>query len=86
MPANIKQTRLGADLDMTGYKLIGEKLKEQVLDDVKASQILAGLHLPDKMFITKDQFDSLVDDLIETEGTNDRLYHTGYNVMEVHVV
>lgn len=86
MPHNVKQTSLGADLDMTSYALIGEKLKEQIIKDVKATQLFSGRHLPDKLFITKDQFVSLEDDIEQQNNTEFRVYYTPYNAMEVYVV
>ncbi len=86
MPKNVVQTRLGADLDMTAYKLSKDKLKAQIIDDVKATQIFAGRHLPDKLIITKPQFTLLEDDTVRMEETKERLYVTPYNVMEVKVV
>lgn len=86
MPANIKQTHMGADMDMTHYKLKGEALKEQILKDVKSSQVLYGMHLPDKMFITEDQFKSIEDDTERMDETEERMYITPMNVMEVKVM
>jgi hypothetical protein len=86
MPSNVKQTLLGADMDMTHYKLSKEKLQDQILADVKSTQILLGRHLPDKMYITKDQFLMLEDDMQRLQDTEDRIYVTPYNAMEVKIV
>lgn len=86
MPANITQTSMGADLDMTGFDLTGENLKDQILKDVKASQTFFGVHLPDKLIIRKDQFESIEHDTLRMEDTKDRLYRTPMNIMEVKVV
>jgi hypothetical protein len=86
MPKTVRQTLQGADLDITGYKLKRERLVEQILEDVKATQMFVGRHLPDKLFMTKDQFELLEDDMELMENTVDRIYITPMNVMEVHVV
>lgn len=74
MPANITQTTVGADLDLTGYDLPREQLKAQILKDIKASQTFYGIHLPDKMFLRKDQFKLLEHDTTRMEDTKDRIY------------
>jgi hypothetical protein len=86
VPKNIVQTLRGANLDATVHKKVGDKLKEQILEDVKGSQIFVGRHLPDKLFITKAQFDSIEEDLQRMQETEDRIYVTSFNVMEVYVV
>lgn len=87
MSASVKQTRHGADMDMTIYKLTGEKLKEQIIKDVKGTQVLVGLHLPDKMLLTKAQFQSLEHDTQRLDDTQHRIYIIpGLCVMEVYVV
>lgn len=85
MPSNIVQTRFGADMDIRHYKLSPEKLREQIIEDVKASQIFVGRHLPDKLIMTKDQFEILENDMERMQETEWRFYKTKYNVMEVHV-
>lgn len=85
MPRNIVQTRYGADMDIRHYKLSREELMQQILEDVKASQIFAGRNLPDKLFMTTQQFQLLETDLQEIENTDYRLFVTPLNVMEVWV-
>jgi hypothetical protein len=48
--------------------------------------MFAGRHLPDRMFVTLDQFRLLEDDVQRIEETKARIYLTPYNVMEVEVV
>lgn len=87
MPKTVKQTMYGADLDITGYKTLDkEKLQKHILDDVKDTQIIAGRHLPDKLFLTFPQFHLLEEDMQRLGETEYRIYATPYNVMEVHVV
>lgn len=87
MPTNVRQTLYGADLNITGFKTLSkDKLKEHILESVKDTQIFAGRHLPDKLFMTEDQFKMLEEDLDRTEDMTMRIYWTPLNVMEVHVV
>lgn len=87
MPKNVLQTLLGADLDLTVYKTANkEKLKENIIQDVKDTQIFVGRHLPDKMFLAFAQFQVLEEDMQRLGETEDRIYVTPYNVMEVHIV
>lgn len=86
MPKNVVQTLRGADLNLQDTKLTGLKLMEQILKDVKATQTFAGVHLPDKLFITEEQFKSIESDTERLDETNDRIMITPLNVMEVHVV
>lgn len=85
MPTNVKQTPKGATLDMTGYKLIGDKLKDQILKDVKSTQTFAGIHLPDKIIITHDQFTSIEQDTTRIDEENGRIFVTPLNAMEVEI-
>lgn len=83
---NVLQTALGANLDITDYKLDKEKLQDQIVQDVKDTQLFAGRHLPDKLLLTTDQFKLLQDDMQRMADTEDRIYVTPYNAMEVHIV
>lgn len=85
MPKNVVQTARGAILDMTDCHKTGEELKAQILQDVKDTQIFAGRNLPDKMIITETQFKSIEDDLERMHETEDRMYVTPMNVMEVQI-
>jgi hypothetical protein len=86
VPKNVKQTLLGADMDITSYDLPSDKLKERILQDVKDTQLFVGMHLPDKLFITFNQFKQLEDDIQSLDETEFRIYVTPYNAMEVHIV
>lgn len=86
MPKTVKQTLQGADLDITSYKLTRPKLMEQILQDVKDTQIFVGRHLPDKLYMTFDQFKLLEDDFQRLGETAFRIFVTPYNVMEVHII
>lgn len=87
MPKTIRQTLLGADFDLTGYKTLDrDKLLDHILQDVKDSQIFVGRHLPDKLYMTFNQFKLLEDDFERLGETAYRIFVTPYNVMEVHIV
>lgn len=87
MPKNVTQTLMGADMYITDYKFYDrEKLKEQIVKDVKDTQIFAGRNLPDKLYMYFDQFTLLQDDMQEMANTEMRIYVTPLNVMEVHIV
>lgn len=86
MPVNVKQTFMGADMDITHYSLPEDKLKEQILEDVKKTQLFAGRNLPDKLFMTDEQFSLLASETQVMEGSKDRIYITPFNVMEVKII
>ncbi|HJQ07982.1 MAG TPA: hypothetical protein VJ836_00710 [Candidatus Saccharimonadales bacterium] len=88
MPKTIKQTLMGADFDLTVYgdKADRDDLLEHILQDVKDTQLFAGRHLPDKLYMTFNQFKTLEDDFTKLGETAYRIFVTPYNVMEVHVV
>lgn len=84
----VTQTLSGAILDMTEYKLTGERLKEQILKDAKSTvSSFFGINRPDKLYVRKDQFKSIEKDTQRMEDTKDRLYYLpGVCVMEVKVM
>lgn len=87
MPKTVTQTLLGADLDITCYKTFSkEKLQQHILDDVKSTQLFVNRHLPDKLFLTFNQFQLLQDDIQQVGDTEFRIYITPYNAMEVHII
>jgi hypothetical protein len=79
---------LSSPLDITNWKDKGLDLKLRIDKEVKSiakSKIL--VDLPSKLQMTQDQFDDLnrLNHLPTMYHTEDRMYVTKYNVMEVRV-
>lgn len=88
MPKNVKQTLMGADLDITQYPRFWDrdKIFDGILKDVKDTQLFVGRNLPDKLYMTFDQFQIMEDDIQQLDHTEFRTFLTPYNVMEVYII
>lgn len=71
------------DLDMRVSPSRGEELKAEIVHSIEWSQKFIRMTLPDRLIITQKQFISLQDDMTEMFNTEDRMYVTPLNVMEV---
>lgn len=79
---------LSSPLDITNYKQKGVELKNAIDNEIKSiakSKIL--IDLPSKLQMTQDQFDDLnrLNHLPTMYHSEDRMYVTQYNAMEVRV-
>jgi hypothetical protein len=83
--SNFKTTLYGGELYEHDKPLYGQTLIDEIKADVKRTQTLAGINLPDKLFITQKQYLSIENDTTAI-GEKERMYNTGLNVMEVYVV
>jgi hypothetical protein len=88
MPKVVKPTRTltGAiELDMRVSPLIGRALTLEVAESVAATQRFIVQELPNKLVVNQAQFDSLAGYTEEMYGTQDRMFMTPHNVMELEV-
>lgn len=74
-------------LDITDFKEKGIELMTAIENAVGDTQRVIITPLPDELLMTQDQFDELMrlSGLHEMEGTEDRMFITKFNVMEVRV-
>lgn len=75
-------------LDITSYKEKGKDLHDRIVREVKpyaTSKLL--VPIPDVLRITEDQYDDLnkLSGMQDFYHTEDKLYNTGYNVMNVEI-
>jgi len=76
-------------LDITSYKEKGQELHDRIVKDVKSvakSKLI--LPIPDLLRMTQDQYDelNLLSGMYDVYYTEDKMYKTPYNVMEIRVV
>jgi hypothetical protein len=73
------------ELDMTDCRLKGDELKLEIVNRVKSTQAYIIRPYPDRLIITKDQYQMLQSDpeMQHTWDSKDHLYRTPHNVMEL---
>ena len=75
-------------LDITSYKEKGQELHDRIVKDVKSvAKSKLVLPIPDLLKMTQSQYDelSLLSGMYDVYYTEDKLYRTPYNVMEIRV-
>lgn len=72
-------------LDMRPTNVYGNDLAALILESVRATQVLYGINLPDRIILSHKQFVSVEADTQAMDATTDRIYLTPLNVMEVAV-
>ena len=74
-------------LDITSYKVKGKELLELIDQAVRDTQKVILRPLPDRIIMTKDQFDDLakIIKLPDMHNSKERMLITRYNVMEIDV-
>lgn len=82
---NFKTTLRGGELHEHDKNLFGRELLDEIVADVKRTQQFAGINLPDKLFITQQQYLSIENDTAAI-GEKERMLVTQLNAMEVYVV
>ncbi len=75
-------------LDITPLKERGDALKKMIVQGVKDTQKWIIQDLPNELHMTRKQFEMLQTDpeMMGTHNSQDHLYMTPLNVMEVRVV
>src|SRR5687767_13373767 len=73
------------DLDMRVSTATGKDLAAEIVHSVEWSQTFVQTTLPDRLILTQKQFISLQDDMTTMYDTEDRMYVTPLNVMEVKI-
>lgn len=79
---------LSSPLDITGWKQKGQELKDAIDKECKGlSETLIAIPLPSKILMTQAQYDDLMklNALPNMYHSEDRMYLTSHNVMEVRV-
>jgi hypothetical protein len=75
-------------LDITSFKQKGQELRAEILKEVKGiAESSLIVTLPDSIRMTQAQYDDLMEiaDMPNMYHSEDRMYVTPYNIMEVRV-
>lgn len=72
-------------LDMRAANVTGDKLAELIVDSVEATQLPIVQNLPDMITLSHKQFISVETNTEAMDATEDRVYVTPYNAMEVTI-
>lgn len=80
-------------IDIRDSRLKGDELKIHIIDMVKSTQFTANRLLPDKIKMTKNQFQMLSGDMLNAynpdgslvKSSTERIYMTPLNAMNVEV-
>lgn len=81
-PTNFKGENI---LDVRVSPKLGRELTEDIVESVAHTQRYVQTTLPDVLLVTQKQFASLQDYTEEMTHTEDRMFITPYNVMEVKI-
>lgn len=84
MPKNVIHTLKGAEVHMEDEQLLGRPLAARIIQDCKDSQLFAGVLLPDFLYLTQEQHNSILDGT-EPFG-NKHMFNAGLCVMEIVIV
>lgn len=71
------------ELDARISPLLGRDLHQEIIDSVQWSQTFIQMTLPDRLIVSQKQFISLTDHTETMYDTEDRMFVTPLNVMEV---